>query len=172
MRMFFALSLFITSFTVQAQWDVIQYADGEFSNHDLFFQNADTGFVINHNEDGSYVLRTQNGGAAWDSLWFPGHQFRTIYMTSRDTGYIASFYEISASVMRSIDGGNSWQMIATNLVTAVSVPYAISFFNNNSGVITLSGWAAKTENAGVDWEFLEGFPGTRDSDVSDANLWV
>ncbi len=149
-----------------AQWDVIHYGMEDFNDHDLFFQNADTGFVIRSNQYGGYVLRTHDGGAAWDSLWFNETQFQTIYMTSIDTGYIACYYQGSQSVMRTIDAGDSWQLIATDISGVMSIPYAISFFNNNEGIISVSNWAAKTSNAGVDWTIIEGFPGTRDNDIS------
>lgn len=69
--------------------------------------------------------------------------------------------------MRSLDGGNSWQRVADTLGYAVSVPYAISFFDNNIGIITTPGYAAKTVDAGITWieidDDLE--VGTRDGDI-------
>src|SRR5690606_36808785 len=174
------ITLIFTLFTIVTfgQWDII-HASGDNGGHrDLFFLNNDTGFVIGlYAIDGaevhSYVLRTQDGGQTWDSLHFANHEFSTIHFPSADTGYIASFYlpnYPSFDVLRTVDGGDSWQHIAVSIGQASGIPYAISFFNNDNGIITLSNWAAKTTNAGINWDILDGFPGTRDNDVSNTNF--
>ena len=168
----FIFSTFV-SLMAYSQWDVVHYG-GELSNKDLFFLNPDTGFVIGlYAIDGaevhSYVLRTQDGGQTWDSLHFANHEFSTIHFPSADTGYIATFYlpnYPSFDVLRTVDGGDSWQHLAITIGQASGVPYAISFFNNDTGIITLQGYAAITINAGMDWVILDNFPGSRDSDIS------
>ena len=160
----------ILGLNCQAQWNVVHYGSLESADQDVFFLNPDTGFVVGINGVDTYVLRTQDGGASWDSLGFDNHQFRTIYFPSADTGYISCFYDYSISVMRTIDGGDSWQMVATGLETAMSVPYAISFYDNNTGIINLQNYTAKTTDAGESWTTFTNFPGNgyRDGDIDDS----
>ena len=156
----------------QAQWDVIHHGSINSNDQDVFFLNSDTGYVVGISDTDSYVLRTQNGGADWDSLGFSNHQFRTIFFTSADTGYISCFYENQIAVMRTINGGDSWGLVAEGLANAVSIPYAISFFNNNTGIITVPSWSAKTIDAGITWSVLENFPmgGTRVGDIDNSTF--
>ena len=156
------------SIITYGQWDVIHASGNNGGHRDLYFLNNDTGFVIGSNGDGSYILRTEDGGTDWDSLWYDDHQFKTIYFPSADTGYIACFYFNTVAVLRTINGGDSWQLIADSLENAVSVPYAISFFNNDTGIITLQNWAAKTIDAGETWTELTDYPygGTNDGDIN------
>src|SRR5690554_5807844 len=109
-----------------AQWDVIHKGSESGGENDLYFLNSDSGFVIGGNPNGSFVLRTHDGGVSWDSLWYDSHQFSSIYFSSPDTGYIGCFYQNQIAVMRTINAGASWQRVASNLASAVSVPYALS----------------------------------------------
>jgi photosystem II stability/assembly factor-like uncharacterized protein len=172
-RNIFRVLIFVASMMafvpLSAQWEVI-HESGEGSGHfDVHFLNNDTGFVTGIDIESSYsfILRTRDGGQNWDSLFFENHRFRDIYFPSADTGYISCFYQNTVSVMRTINNGDSWQRIADNLETANSVPYAISFFDNNVGIISLAGLVAKTTNAGVSWEAIEDSPyyGYRDNDI-------
>lgn len=167
MKFVISILFLIATCDAQCQWHQIRESDGLGGESDLFFLNADSGFVIGGNTNGSFILRTHDGGTSWDSLWYEDHIFETIFFSSVDTGYISCFYENQVAVMRSIDGGDSWQLIASNLFPAVSIPYAISFFNNDTGIISIPGWWAVTYNAGVDWNEIteSGLFGTRDSDI-------
>ncbi len=151
-----------------AQWSQI-YENNDFAGQtDVFFLNADTGFVVGNNSVGGFVLRTHNGGASWDSLRYADYQIHTIFMTSIDTGYISCFYNTQISVMRTIDGGDSWQMVSTDLGTAISVQYSISFFDNDTGIINVQGgWYAITYDGGDNWNVQPDgdLYGTRDTDV-------
>lgn len=170
----FIVFLFVLlSIHCKAQWSIVHTGSIESADQDVYFLNSDTGFVVGINGVDTYVLRTQDAGLSWDSLGFDNHQFRTIYFPSADTGYISCFYNYSISVMRTIDGGGSWQMVATGLETAVSVPYAISFYDNDTGMINLQNYSAKTTDAGVTWSVLNNFPGGgyRDGDISD-NVFI
>ncbi|NEN22577.1 T9SS type A sorting domain-containing protein [Cryomorpha ignava] len=173
------MKIFICVFTIMicplasfGQWEIAYQASINSNDQDVYFLNSDTGFVVGISSTDSYVLRTQNGGADWDSLGFSDHQFRTIFFPSADTGYISCFYENQISVMRSINGGDSWERIAEGLASAVSIPYSISFFDNNTGIISVPSWSAKTIDAGVTWSILENFPmgGTRDGDIDNSTF--
>ncbi len=171
----FATLCFLTFwFGASAQWDIIHEGGNNGGHRDLFFLNNDSGFVIGSNPEGSFILRTRDGGAAWDSLWFDNHFFRSLYFPSIDTGYVSCFFQSTISVMRTIDGGDSWLRIADSLEFANEIPYAISFFDNNNGIINLQGWAAKTTDAGETWDVFDNFPaggGTRDGDAKE-NIFV
>ena len=173
MRVIIIIIFAHSTIVCNAQWDVIHASGNNGGHRDLYFLNNDTGFVIGNNPTGSYVLRTHDGGTEWDSLWYDNHQFKTIYFPSADTGYVACFYFNTVAVMRTINGGDSWQRVADSLGYAISVPYAISFFDNNTGIITLQGWAAKTVDAGITWTHLIDYPdgGTSDGDI-DGNTYV
>ncbi len=173
MRLLLAIVLLGICLKSNAQWQTIHEGSIYSNDKDLYFLNRDTGFVVGNSLDGAYILRTHDGGAHWDSLAYEGHQFRNTYFPSSDTGYISCFYENQIAVMRTIDGGDSWQRVASNLESAVSIPYAISFFNNDTGIISLPSWWAITYNAGIDWiELPESHLfGTRDSDI-DSDFYI
>lgn len=175
MKAIIALIFTLSTIVTFGQWDVIHASGNNGGHRDLYFLNNDTGFVIGSGLDGSYVLRTQDGGMNWDSLWYDGHKFRTIFMSSADTGYIASFYLPnfpSADVMRTVNGGDSWEHIAFSIANANGVPYAISFFNNDTGMINLQNFTARTTDAGINWTENDNFTsGYRDGDI-DSDLFV
>ena len=153
---------------ISAQWEVVYTGGTTYNDMDLFFLSADTGFVIGTDQAGAYVLRTYDGGVSWDSTGYSNYLFRTIYFPSKDTGYISGyFHNYHPGVMRTTDGGDNWQIIDSNLVSATSVPLAISFFNNDTGIISTGGWAAKTIDAGMSWTTLNNFVGggTNDNDI-------
>ncbi len=152
---------------MHAQWSAVHSGAEGSSTKDLFFLDNDYGYVIGYFDEGSYILRTHDGGVNWDSLRYDDHYFESIFMTSNDTGYVSSFYEGQMAVLRTIDAGDSWQMVASELYFANAIPYAISFFDNDTGIISVQGFGAITTNAGVDWEEIDPdqYQGFRDNDV-------
>lgn len=176
MKLFVYITFFFQFLVLNgsAQWSIIHSGSEEFATtRDLFFIDNDYGYITGQYSGGSYVLRTHDGGENWDSLSFESHQFRTIYMTSVDTGYISCFHEGQMAVLRTIDAGDSWQMVASELHYANAIPYAISFFDNDTGIISVQGFGAITTNAGVDWEEIdpEEYYGYRDNDIGN-NVFV
>lgn len=170
MKLLMSILFLISTCSAQCQWHQIRESDGLGGESDLFFLNADSGFVIGGNTNGSFILRTHDGGVSWDSLWYEDHIFETIYFPSVDTGYISCYYDNQVAVMRTINGGDSWLRIASDLHTAVSVPYAISFFDNDTGVINVTGgWYALSYDAGENWSAQPdgNLYGTRDMDIDE-----
>ena len=169
MRNYLCLFLILIPCFANAQWDLIHKGSDLGGEIDLYFLNSDSGFVIGGNASGSFVLRTHDGGTSWDSLWYDSYQFSSIHFPSADTGYIACFYLVnypSFDVLRTIDGGDSWQHVAVSIGQASGIPYAISFFDNNTGVINLQTFTAKTTDAGITWSQLDVFEGGfRDGDI-------
>lgn len=79
MRAILTLIFVFSATLLFSQWDVIHASGNNGGHRDLYFLNNDTGFVIGNNGQGSYILRTHDGGMEWDSLWFDNHQFKTIF---------------------------------------------------------------------------------------------
>ena len=166
----FIIAMF-TSTMAFGQWEVVYTFQENGNDKDLFFVNRDTGFVIGIQDNVSYIKRTLDGGDSWEVTEFPEHYMgtSTVFFPSADTGYVSAFRNNYAGVLRTVDGGDNWEQIADSLVQATSIPYPISFFNNDSGIISLPGWIARTFDAGENWQVLisEDSGGTRDNDIDD-----
>src|SRR5690606_38659097 len=70
-----------------------------------------------------------------------------------------------------VNGGDSWEHIAFTIANANGVPYAISFFNNDTGIVNMQNYNAMTFDAGVTWTQLNNFEGGyRDGDIGEATF--
>lgn len=79
---------------------------------DIYMLNPDTGWAVAevppfdvNDPFGSYLLKTTNGGANWDSLWFPEILYQAVHFIDDSTGWIGGLQGFLAG---STDGGDNW----------------------------------------------------------------
>ena len=135
---------------IKAQWFSVNQ-DTTFSNTDMFFLNADTGFVVGANYASSQfnygvISRTLNGGISWDTVTFYQY-FPTIYFPSTTVGYCGGQ---DGQVFKTTDMGNTWNHLSSSFCcNDFSNSY---FFNNDTGFVVLwPGNLVKTFNGGLTW---------------------
>lgn len=153
---------FLSSNTLFSQsWHLLSKSPSAAWRHDdLFFINADTGWVVN--VDG-YIYKTTNGGNSWSTLLYkPSTSFRCVGFANKNKGWAGNLGTGSWSptsdtfpLYQTNDGGNTWQQ-ATNItgplpkgicgiwVVDSSVVYAV-------GRVGGPGFIMKTVNGGASW---------------------
>ncbi len=105
---FTMMLLIFISFQSNAQWFPVNH-DTTFYNNEIFFLNADTGFVVGANyslfsSNVGAISRTKDGGITWDTVTKTNY-IPTIYFPSVNTGYCGGH---DGTVFKTIDMGNSW----------------------------------------------------------------
>lgn len=159
----FVLNIGKSSF---CQWNSIREVSDNSSLVDLEVLNQDTVFVLGSVfEQGSFVLRSHDGGSSWDSTWFEGYDFTGIDFPSVLDGYISSFHNSRVSVLKTTDGGDNWFVSKDSLILAQSIPFDIDFYNVNIGVVSLPAWSAITTDGGYVWNEIENHPIGGQSDI-------
>jgi len=122
--------------------------------NDLYFLNADTGFVVtgwNHNT--GHLSKTCNGGLSWQTILSTTMSIQALCFSDSLNGWAVGW---RIPIYKTIDGGNSWFEASLNEDRLRSV-----FFNNPD-----TGWAVgssgnseqdiilKTTDGGSIWEIV------------------
>jgi len=127
----------------------------------IFFLNKRLGWAISWGFSpeyyGTYLLRTTNGGAVWDTARFPESDvyIRTVVFLDSLTGYLGGS---PAKLLKSTDGGINWFKCTVDTSSIVwGFPiWKIRFYNNRIGVacggaMDIAGVIWKTTNYGQFW---------------------
>ena len=151
-----SLSMFFIFLNIYAGWG-LQHS-GRNTLYDIDFPPGTdvAGFSCGA---GSFLLKTTNHGASWDSvLILASGNFNAVnFPVDTTIGYIACD---SGNIMRTTDGGGIWEKIPVGFGLEF-IYYGIHFPNNEdigyivgTGGATSGGIIAKTENAGDNWTVL------------------
>jgi photosystem II stability/assembly factor-like uncharacterized protein len=115
------------------------------------FSSANTGTACGGGLfNGSFVIRTINGGANWTTL-STGTNFyhMDVQMIDGNTAYLVGQ---SGSILKTTDGGGSWNPQTSTTTRRL---YALSFFNASIGMaVGDTGVIVKTTNSGTNWNAL------------------
>ena len=118
---------------------------------DIFFTNANTGYVI-----GSYgrLLKTTNAGANWVATTISGSGsfLSSIYFVNENTGYAVGDFNVA---VKTTDAGATWTALMAG--SAFVNHNAVWFTDQNTGYISSNDGIYKTTNAGASW-FSTGAP--------------
>jgi len=149
------------------QWNLISNINNQYIYRSVAFVNKDTGFVVgvfidstNSNYSPGIILRTQNGGATWDTtrIWdttyvhvglYAGY-FRSVFAFNKDTVLACGD---GGMVVHSFNGGNSWQISNTisaskeNLFDIAMLTKSIGFTCTGNGTPAFN----KTTDGGITW---------------------
>lgn len=104
---------------------------------DIFFVNADTGFVAG---ESGYFARTYNGGASWEAFNGPVITAKKMQFTDHLNGYAIQGDEL----LKTTDAGNTWSPVGMNEISG----YAFATDSDLFGV-GYHGRLFKSEDGGI-----------------------
>jgi len=136
----------------QPQWRVLPNGPVAGGRHDdVFFLNADTGWVVNGNGE---IHKTTDGGASWENLFNASVYFRCVGFANAMNGWAGTLDHLEP-LYATTDGGESWAPVAN---IADPRPESIcGIWAVNDSVVFASGayWGVprviKTADAGATW---------------------
>jgi photosystem II stability/assembly factor-like uncharacterized protein len=132
----------------------------------MYFKNSSTGFVTadyNPQAGNSAILKTTNGGSSWVKIHIPDsiNTLWKIYFVNDTRGFAVGYKNITemtflSVLLKSTDSGNTWSEMN---FTGIDNLLDISFFNDNTGLITGAGYVnglehgflLKTTDGGITW---------------------
>ncbi len=130
--------------------------------HDIFFINKRLGWALSWNifnpnpPYGTFVLKTTDGGANWDTTHFPSENvyIRTVYFQDSLYGFMGGTFR---NIMRTTDGGANWLDVQIDSLLVMYFPVNnFTFYNNNygyasGGQMDFAGVVWRTTDRGVRW---------------------
>ena len=100
-------------------------------NIDVYFINADTGYVVGANINYSGIIsKTTDGGNNWTVNYYTSYQnqyLNSVYFKSTDTGFVGGLLD---TILVTTDGGANWVSIASQLS---GINLSINFPSSNIG---------------------------------------
>ncbi|MFH0730401.1 MAG: YCF48-related protein [Pseudomonadota bacterium] len=129
----------------------------------VYFTDKDTGWIVTEK---THILHTKDGGENW-ALQFKDDDYllKSVSFCDEKNGWAAGEYGI---VYHTEDGGETWVKQAGGLafseetgeILAGSIIFGVFALNPTSAwVVGIDGYAAKTDDAGKNWERIsEGIP--------------
>ncbi len=112
---------------------------------DIYFLNADTGFIHAQGEPLSRLLKTTNGGQSWTVALIVPNPLREICFVTADVGYVVG----DGGIHKTMDGGDSWEVIRDGVFHSVAFTSPDTGFAAGIAFGGLGVW--KTTNAGATW---------------------
>jgi photosystem II stability/assembly factor-like uncharacterized protein len=140
---------------LNAQWSAVRY-DQHNIFHNVFAPTANTVFVTGIEPITSqyFVIRTNDGGANWDSISFntatDTFLLTELFFLDANTGFVGGLKNNNQVLLKTTDNGNSWTEITPN-------PFSTSFINSVYFIDAQNGFATdgltlyKTFNGGTAW---------------------
>lgn len=117
----------------------------------LSFLDENTGYLTGYNSGFNLkvVLKTNNGGLNWHTVFRSNGHFYNIIFSNINTGYVFGGNTINDNAYKTTNGGNSW--IALNLDTLnFRYYYSSHFFDAQNGIVGSNGGNVyKTTTGGV-----------------------
>lgn len=117
---------------------------------DVFFIGADTGWAAGGGQ--GTIIRTYDGGAAWDIVYNGGGYLRSIEFATPDVGFCGT---LDSRFLRTTDGGDSWQDIGSTItptpvgICGLSAPTADRIFG--VGVWSQPAYIIHSTDGGTTW---------------------
>ncbi|MBW1811263.1 MAG: hypothetical protein JRJ87_23940 [Deltaproteobacteria bacterium] len=136
-----------------AQWVDIGSGDPLTTYHDVYFTDANHGWIVGENLGGGIILRTINGGflnGDWTEQTTTGAALWKLFFLDSLNGWAVGD---DTTIMYTSDGGDSWSAFPTgNLPVAASLR-GVYFQDVNNGwvAVSLTKQIYRTSNAGVNW---------------------
>ncbi len=147
---FILIVMLIQSDLCYSGW-TFQYSGTSADLFDVLYVSETDGYVVGGKVGDEYgiILKTTNGGQAWDSIYGGTHLLRGIAFTSINTGYVVGN---TGTILRTTDGGNNWTRLnsgTTEHLRSVSFPPSGTGFTGF--VCGFNGMMLKTVTAGASW---------------------
>ena len=138
-----------------ANWTTIHFTGADSTRKNLgiyygfHFFNSSTGVAVGNSflDNGSYVLRTTDGGATWIQQYLAVNNSGALYSVhfSGNTGVSVG---AGGVIIRTTDGGITWNAISSGINTDL---YGVYFADANTVFAVGDGHILKSVNAGQTW---------------------
>jgi len=120
--------------------------------HSVFFTDSQTGYIAGYqNQTGNsygFILKTNNGGATWDSVSTSNFLPESIVFTDANTGFAAC----ATAILKTTDGGERWINVNNSGIDGF---IAVAFPNSATGfAVGQNGNIVKTSDGGIHWTAL------------------
>ncbi len=174
MKTMFATFCFLTFWSgASAQWEKIYESENNYFEHlDVDFVSNDFGCTIGYDSNlgSGFIMRTEDGGLTWDTLYIDDSFLRSICFASADTAFIAFIKSSQLGVLRSIDAGVSWQLMQDSLALFNPSELSIRAFDSNRIIIGAANISIISTDGGLNWNVITNNPndGERGIDVLDS----
>jgi photosystem II stability/assembly factor-like uncharacterized protein len=122
-----------------AQWELLPSGTTK-SLHSVYFTDANTGYSVG---DNGKILKTINGGLAWDSLTGGTYNLNSVYFPNANTGYAVGD---SGTILKTINGGLTWDSLTSGTAYSLSSVY---FIDADTGYAVGGYWYSY-------WDYCEG----------------
>jgi len=110
---------------------------------DVFFTDANTGYIVGWGSGSNVLMKTTNGGNNWSSLTSGvGSEAYGVKFTDQNTGYICG----QGGILKTTNAGVSWTTSYSN--NKMNNMY---FINANTGFAVGNDGIIRTNNAGATW---------------------
>ncbi|MEZ0326028.1 MAG: YCF48-related protein [Fimbriimonas sp.] len=119
--------------------------------YEIYFRDANNGFLIGNTSGASEHFRTTNGGATWTRMTVPGGSWYHIDSVSATTGFAGA----NGAIARTTDGGVNWTVRSG--YPGCPVVFGMDFKDANVGLVggqiaqTSTPGIFKTTDGGVSW---------------------
>ncbi|MBK7128281.1 MAG: T9SS type A sorting domain-containing protein [Crocinitomicaceae bacterium] len=163
---------------LNAQWNLISPSVGlDHSYKDVFFVNADTGFVVGGVQGEGAILRTTNGGIDWDTTTtfeLVGSTFislTSIYFPDDSVGYTIG----SGRIFKTTNCGVDWFEIDTTNTFNSNANTDIIFVNVDTGFYGYTDFGSacfRTTDGGYTWFPDPILPGIRKFNCYNGNYFA
>ena len=146
---FFTFISHAISFAQAEGWE-LQQSGTDAHLMDVFFVNADTGWVAGH----GIILNTTDGGASWTVQDSSNMEFWSIWFTDHNHGWTVGYKEsgMHGFIYHTTDGGQHWSLNDSSqyelndvFFVTEDTGYAMGGGRNHETIL-------RTTNAGSDWE--------------------
>lgn len=156
------LLLMISPLITNAQWGPVRFDSLNYFTHSAIISADSTISIgVENASVTSFLLRTTNSGATWDSLSpsSPGNDilFSQLFFVNNNDGFAGGSKNGLQLLMHTTDYATTWTDITPDPLSADPVN-AISFIDNMFGFASTSNTLYKTEDGGITWtSFTPGF---------------
>lgn len=157
---------------VTAQWSMVRFDEyNYFTKIETITPDAALSFGLLSQTSNSFIMRTNDGGATWDSLDLNvsgnGYMIGSVNFTDIQNGYAGGVRNGTQALVRTNDNGNTWADVSPDASVAYQIN-GISFIDPQNGFAADQIKVYRTTNGGGTWADFT--PGISIKDIGFASM--
>ena len=151
---------------VIAQWNMVRFDTYNYftkaytvTSNEVIITGLDAGI-------GSFILRSNNGGLAWDSIALNlagNYRFSDLFFTDANNGFAGGLKGNNEALIKTNDNGSTWTEITPDPLSTSPIN-SVSFIDPQNGFASSQSAIYKTLDGGVSWTSVT--PGFAINDIS------
>ncbi len=155
MKKLFYIFLFVsTPFILSAQWSMVRFDEYNFFTKSATPDPA-TSVITGHLfSGGSFIMRTNDGGATWDSITISNgsvtYELTDLFFTDINNGYAGGTTNNTQVVLKTTDNGTIWNVVTPDPSQPNPVT-SLSFTDPVSGYASDETFLYRTTDGGANW---------------------